>query len=46
MVEVASLIFLESQILRDGRDLRVNQVQFYNLVDEEAETLASHFALL
>lgn len=46
MVEVASLIFLESQILRDGRDLRVYEVQFYSLVDEETETLASHFTLL
>lgn len=45
MLEVASLIFVESQILRDGRDLRVHQVQFYSLVDKETETLASHFAL-
>lgn len=44
--EAASLLFLESQIPRDERDLRDHQVQSYNFVDEENEAHASHFALL
>lgn len=37
---LASWLFLGSQILRDGRDLR-DQVQPYNITDEEIEAQAS-----